>query len=137
MLKTKNATTSMDFWARLAICMFRYNLTMTKLPAYRQVLFHASRLFLISLVVAVQIITLSVGNNAIALDLNNSDEIAKEIEKLSKDLKASQDATVPLEQKLKSLTGQITSIQTKLNNPPLKNISINIELPHLVRLFLT
>ncbi len=88
---------------------------MTKLPAYRQVLSHASRLFLISLVVVVQIITLSVGNNAIALDLNNSDEIAKEIEKLSKDLKASQDATVPLEQKLKSLTGQITSIQTKIN----------------------
>lgn len=88
---------------------------MTKLPAYRQVLPRTSRLFLISLVVVVQIITLSVGNNAIALDLNNSDEIAKEIEKLSKDLKASQDATVPLEQKLKNLTGQITSIQTKIN----------------------
>lgn len=52
---------------------------------------------------------------SLALDLNSTDEIAREIEKLSRDLKASQDATVPLEQKLKSLNGQITSIQGKIN----------------------
>ena len=95
--------------------MVRYNLTMTKLPAYRQVFFRYLKLLLISVLIVVEILNISFMPNTLALDLNSSDEIAKEIEKLSRDLKSSQDATVPLEQKLKSLNGQITSIQTKIN----------------------
>ena len=88
---------------------------MTKFPACSQVLFKHSKLFLISIVITAQIFSLVSVKVVWGLDLNNSDEIAKEIEKLSKDLKASQDATVPLEQKLKSLNTQITSIQGKIN----------------------
>lgn len=105
----------MVFWARLKMRMVRYNLTMTKLPAYRQVFTRYLKLALVSALIVVEIFNIATVRNTLALDLNNSDEIAKEIEKLSKDLKASQDATVPLEQKLKSLTGQITSIQAKIN----------------------
>jgi len=88
---------------------------MTKLPAYRQVFTRYLKLLLISTLIVVEIFNFAGVRNSMALDLNNSDEIAKEIEKLSKDLKSSQDATVPLEQKLKSLNGQIVSIQTKIN----------------------
>lgn len=88
---------------------------MTKLPAYRQVFIRYLKLAFVVVLVVGQIFTIATTRNALALDLNNSDEIAREIEKLSRDLKASQDATVPLEQKLKSLNSQITSIQAKIN----------------------